>query len=397
MRFSKFKIISLSYLVRAFILGAGAILIVACDIRDPQYRATPEPVVENLLPIATMIPQAATHITTRNLTGGLEATASSPTPLSTMVPATAARQRPTSAPTVETPSFQATKDPYHGLSIIELASRSYGGGVLDILDTLEINDSFTRYLIAYPSDQLTIYGFMNVPNEGDNFPVAVVLHGYIDPEEYQTLTYTTRYADTLAEAGFFVIHPNLRGFPPSDSGADYFRTGLAIDVLNLISIIREQSQDPLGYLRRADTENIHLWGHSMGGGVVLRVIAVNNEPYIQAAVLYGSMSGDEVLNYEQIRIWSDGRVGDFELSAPKATLDTISPINFLERIQAPISIHHSVDDQVVPFDWSDNLCVELKELNHPVECHVYQGLPHTFLGAGDKVFIERTIDFYSRH
>lgn len=304
----------------------------------------------------------------------------------------------TLVPTLESqPTLIPTADPYDGLTISDLATRSYGGGQLEIVDTLENNESFTRYLITFPSDDLIIYGFMNVPNEGDHFPVAIVLHGYVDPDEYQTLSYTTRYADYLARAGYFVIHPNLRGFPPSDSGEDHFRTGLAIDVLNLISIIHGQSQDPLGYLRRADADNIHLWGHSMGGGVALRVITVNNEAYIRAAVLYGSMSGDELLNYQQIRIWSEGQAGDFELLASPSVLDQISPFGFLDRINAAVSIHHSRDDQVVPAEWSDILCQRLMDLNHPVECHVYHGLPHTFHGSGDTVFMERTVDFFRRH
>ena len=101
---------------------------------------------------------------------------------------------------------------------------------------------------------------MNVPNEGDNFPVALLLHGYIDPDEYETVAYTRRYADALAEAGYFVIHPNFRNYPPSDSGPDPYRIGYAIDVLNLIAIVREQSQDTLGTLRRANADDINLWG-----------------------------------------------------------------------------------------------------------------------------------------
>ena len=43
-----------------------------------------------------------------------------------------------------------------------------------------------------------IYGFMNVPNADGPHPVIIALHGYIDPAIYQTLDYTTRYADALA-------------------------------------------------------------------------------------------------------------------------------------------------------------------------------------------------------
>ncbi len=300
---------------------------------------------------------------------------------------------PTHQPT-NTPTPTEPPDPYADYTIEALAARTYGGGTLQIVDTLASNDVFTRYLITYPSDGLTIYGFMNVPNEGDDFPVALVLHGYIDPDAYETVAYTRRYADSLAEAGYFVIHPNFRNYPPSDSGPDFFRTGYAIDVLNLIAIIREQSQDPTGTLRRADAEDINLWGHSMGGGVALRVVTVNNAAYVKTAVLYGAMSGDEQLNYEQIRIWSNGQSGGFELAASPQALQAISPIYHLDRINAAISIHHSDVDDVVPPVWSDDLCQRLQAVGHPVECFTYANQPHTFRGDGDALFMARTVAFF---
>jgi len=304
-------------------------------------------------------------------------------------------------PRLETPlpatSLPPTVDPYQPFTIDALAARAYGGGELRILETLERKEQFARYLIDYPSDGLNIAGFMNVPNVGSKFPVAILLHGYIPPAEYETLAYTQRYADALAEAGYFVIHPNLRNYPPSESGPDLFRTGMAVDVLNLIAIIQEQSKDPLGPLRRAQADDINLWGHSMGGGVALRVVTVNNDEAIRTAVLYGSMSGDERLNYGRIQEWSGGRRGDFELAVPDEALDAISPINHLDRIQAAISIHHSDADDVVPLAWSEDLCRRLQGIGHPVECYTYHGAPHTFNGVWDEVFAERFVRFFDRN
>jgi hypothetical protein len=48
------------------------------------------------------------------------------------------------------------------------------------------NSYFTRMLVSYPSDGLKIYGFMNVPKQGNPpYPVIVAIHGYIEPEIIQ--------------------------------------------------------------------------------------------------------------------------------------------------------------------------------------------------------------------
>ncbi|MEZ4594644.1 MAG: alpha/beta fold hydrolase [Chloroflexota bacterium] len=355
--------------------------------------SSPAPVADLQPP--TFVPQPEATVTSEPLSVVAEQVAEA-TGTATQSPVSNL-QSPTPEPTATLPLPAPTPDPYAELTIDALTARSYGGGELDIIDTLEENETFTRYLITYPSDGLTIYGYMNVPNEGDNFPVVLLLHGYIAPAEYDTVAYTRRYADALAEAGYFVIHPNFRNYPPSDEGPNPYRIGYAIDVLNLIAIIRQQSQDPFGYLRRADEESIHLWGHSMGGGVALRVLTVNNAPYLQAAVLYGAMSGDERQNYEQIQVWSGGQNGPFELAASDFQLGQISPIFFLDRINTPISIHHSEGDETVPIAWSQDLCERLRVLEKPVECFTYYATPHTFRGEADALFMERVTRFFNEN
>lgn len=350
-------------------------------------------------PRPTLIPPTAATVTAAEpataTATSVPATATAfPEPTVTLTP-----PPPQPAPATVAPS--PTADPYAELTIDALSARSYGGGLLEITDTLETNEVFTRYEIKYPSDGLEIYGFMNVPNEGNNFPVVIMLHGSIPFNQYEIVPYTRRYADALAEAGYFVIHPNLRNYPPSDSGSNSYRIGYAIDVLNLIAVIREQSLDPLGTLRRADTDNIHLWGHSMGGGVALRVLAVNNEPYLRAAVLYASISGDEEKTYTRLRGRSNNQ-GQFELAAPPEMLRAISPINYLDRIEAAVAVHHSRDDDVVPVEWSEEVCAILDglfaggEIPHAPECFFYDLQPHTFRGDGDALFMERVIEFFGR-
>src|SRR5215208_2483723 len=204
------------------------------------------------------------------------------TPTLTVVPVATVTPLPTSTPTL-IPTASSTPDPYYPWSIDYLRSRTYGGGQIEFLEVMGQNLYFTRYLFRYPSDGLNIYGFANIPNDEEAHPVIIALHGYIDPAVYNTLDYTTHYADALASAGYIVLHPNLRGYTPSDNGENLFRVGMAIDVLNLIALVQSQSGGTVP-LKSANPDAIGLWGHSMGGGVTTRVLTVTDK--VKAAVLY---------------------------------------------------------------------------------------------------------------
>ena len=121
----------------------------------------------------------------------------------THTPTSLPTETPTATPTAtatSTPTSTATPDPFAEFTVDGLTARSYGEGELQVEEVLNVTNAFTRTLITYPSDGLTIYGFMNVPKGEGPFPVVLVLHGYVNPARYNTLTYTTGYADTLAHA-----------------------------------------------------------------------------------------------------------------------------------------------------------------------------------------------------
>ncbi|MHB8625599.1 MAG: alpha/beta hydrolase family protein [Aggregatilineales bacterium] len=301
----------------------------------------------------------------------------------------------TFAPSAQlTATVQATSDPFSGLSIAELAARSYGGGQVIIDQTLTGTTGFTRYFIHYPSDGLAIYGFMDVPTaaprKGSAYPVIIALHGYIDPSIYTTLDYTTGYADALARAGYLVLHPDLRNYGPSDKGPNLLRVGFAIDVLNLIAIVRTQGGQP-GPLQAANPAAIGLWGHSMGGGISIRVMTV--DPQIRAVVLGSPISGDDKLNVAHFL----NRPGQYDANFPDALFLRASPMYFYDRVQAAVSIHQGLADQTVPPAWSADLCARLKALQKSVECFTYPGQPHTFVGAGNQLFIQRMIAFFDTY
>lgn len=339
-----------------------------------------------LIPLALILsgcaPAAAESAPSQTATPTVIATAA-PTlpPTATIIPAPSA-----------TPTASPTPDPYAEVTVAGLRARAYGGGELEIVQRYGKNNAFTRYEFRYPSDGLNVYGFMDVPNGEGPFPVIIAVHGYIEPSRYNTLDYSTTYADSLAQAGYLVLHPNLRGYTPSDDGPNRFRAGFAVDVLNLITVLKAQGGQP-GPLALADPERLGLWGHSMGGGVSIRVMVVS--PDVDAVVLYGSMNADDRLNYERINtFFSDGTEGNEELQTSPEDFLRISPVNFLAEARAVVSIHHGSADLAVPPEWSEELCTRLRGLDKQVECFSYPGQPHTFIDQGDALFRQRVQEFF---
>ena len=161
-----------------------------------------------------------------------------------------------------------------------------------------------------------------------------------------------------------------------------------------MALVRSQAGAP-GPLANANAAEMHLLGHSMGGGMALRIITVDDG--VRAAALYGSMSGDEYKNYERILVWSDGETGEEELATAPEDMERIAPIHHLHRIDAAVTIHHGEADDVVPPEWSAELCQRLQELGKPVECCTYPDAPHTFQNEVDRLFQQRVIEFFNRY
>ncbi|MFN8411682.1 MAG: hypothetical protein U0Z26_04775 [Anaerolineales bacterium] len=212
------------------------LMLTACAVPQPTVLPTP-----TLLVVPVFVPLPTQTIT--------------PTPVPTF----------TLEPTF-TPLPTQTLAPYEQYRIDYLRSRSYGGGVFEIVETLSEHSKFTTYTIRYPSDGLFIYGVMNIPHEEGLYPVVISVHGYYKPKTYQILETDFTIEDELANHGYITIHPTMRNYSPSDSGDNLFRVGDAIDILNLITLVKS------GAVQKADPTRIGLGGRSMGGGITLRVL-----------------------------------------------------------------------------------------------------------------------------
>ncbi len=344
----------------------------------------------------------------------------------------------TSVPSTLTPSPTATPTtagwiyPY---TIAGLREHEYQGGKVRVGEQLKETDIYTSYEITYPSDGLTITGVLQIPKAGvEPFPVIVMNHGFFNRGVYNSGDGTDRAAEFLNRRGYLTISPDYRSWGGSESGYSLFYSGLVIDVINLVHAIPSVPE--------ADPERIGMWGHSMGGGVTLKVLAI--EPFvlrlrspsigsgsprsgtIKAAILYSTVSADDA---DIIDRWGPGCIGDIAagerlygcnssdvlpLDLPPGLIQAykqaafdpellgqVAALHHLEDVSAPVQIHYGTEDgkfiSGTPPEWSRKAYDGFIDAGRQAEIFAYEGEGHSFLADQWWAFMERSVRFFDEN
>ena len=335
---------------------------------------------------------------------------------------------PPPAPTItSTPIIPPTAEelifPY---TIEGLRQHDFQSGEVHIRETLDENEFYTSYLIDYPSDGLTITGIMQIPKGDGPFPVIVMNHGFYARSIYNSGDGTDRASAFLAQHGYITLASDYRSWGGSDVAESLFYSGLVLDVINLINAIPSSPE--------ADPNRIGMWGHSMGGGVTMKVLTILGDGVgvegprptsldIKAAVLYSPVSADD---FDIINRWGMGCFGDMatgdqvfgcnpadvipsslpptlqtayqKTASDVAALKDVAAYYHLYYVTTPIQIHYGTEDGQIysgtPPEWSIKLTKGLREAGKQVELYQYEGEGHSFIGEPWFVFMRRVLYFF---
>ena len=322
----------------------------------------------------------------------------SPTPtITTVVPAAGGESQ------IEPPPFAVGNE----LTVSALRAREIDGSEIVIEQSLADGANYTQHLASYLSEGNKIYGLLTVPfgdiPEG-GYPAIVFIHGYIPPTVYRTTERYVAYVDALARAGFVVFKIDLRGFGNSEgepTGA-YFSPDYTVDAISALKSLQK--------LEYVDAEGIGLWGHSMAGNIVLRAMLV--EPDVQAGVIWAGAvySYDDMVRYaiddpsfrreEQPTAVRAGTILRETYGPPNTKVPFWRAVSLTENIaylEAPLQIHHAVDDDVVNIGYSQDLAAVLDEANKPYEFYQYEGGGHNIVSPYFSDAMQRTIEFFRTH
>ncbi len=290
------------------------------------------------------------------------------------------------------------------LTIAALQAQEILGSDILIEETLANGANYAQSVASYQSEGNKVYGLLTVPlgeAPAGGFPAIVFVHGYIPPEIYRTTERYVAYVDALARSGFVVFKIDLRGFGNSEgepSGA-YFSPDYTVDAITALKSLQR-----LDYV---NPESIGLWGHSMAGNVVLRAMLV--EPDVQAGVIWAGAvySYEDMARYaiqdpsfrrdEQTTTIRRGTVLRETYGAPDTSVpfwQAVSLTENIEFLEAPLQIHHALNDGVVNIGYSQDLAAVLQEAGKFYELYTYEGGGHNIESPYFGDAMQRTIQFF---
>ena len=293
------------------------------------------------------------------------------------------------------------KKPLAKYSYPALHNTVFKGSEITIGKVVKDEEEFASYIYTFVVQGKKVSGLMNVPTRSGNYPIIIMIRGYVPSEIYEPGVGTSHGGEVLAQSGYITLAPDFFGYgssdnPPISSLEDRFLT--YVTVLELIQSVPNlnASLEKLSVEARYDGSHIGIWGHSNGGQIALSALEISGKKY--PTVLWAPVTKPfpySILYYTD-DIEDHGKalrkvIADFEIDYDA---EKYSLTNYLDWIQAPIQVHQGGADEAVPQLWSDAFVQTFEGKEKDVDYYTYPGDDHNFTQGNWGTVMQRTMDFY---
>ena len=258
-------------------------------------------------------------------------------------------------------------------------------------------DTFVeRELVHYPTfDGREIPAFFSTPETEppeSGYPVVVDIHGGPESQRRPSFASVTQY---LLNNGYAVFEPNVRG----SSGYGKAYSGLD-DVENRMDSVKD-IREGVGWLHdhpEVDRDRVVAMGGSYGGFMVLA--SLTDYPELWAAGVDIVGIANFVTFLENTGDWRRSlREAEYgSLDEDREFLESVSPINNIDRIEAPLFVLHGENDPRVPVGEAEQIVEEAREQGVPVRKLIFDDEGHGFAKLDNRIEAYREIaDFLAEH
>ena len=275
------------------------------------------------------------------------------------------------------------------LWVYDVASKQSTQITYALVGGLRSSDMVTPYLVQYPSrdGKFTISAFAYVPNNiqrNGKFPAIVYIHG---GPAVQSMDSFNRWIQYIVNQGYLVIAPNYRG--STGYGKEFTDANIGDaggqelnDVLDAAEWIKKS-----GFV---DPKKLIVMGGSYGG--YLSMMAVTKAPDMWAAavpIVPFVNWFTEIANEDPIlREYDLATMGDPVKN--KALYEDRSPINFVDKIKAPILLLAGGNDPRCPASEAQQVADAVKKNGGTAQLKIYHDEGHGFSR------VENQIDAYQK-
>ena len=239
-------------------------------------------------------------------------------------------------------------------------------------------------------DGVRVPGFLLRPRAGGRRPTVIDLHG---GPEAQSRPRWFPWTVALVAAGFNVLFPNVRG----STGYGVRYRSLDDGHLRLDSVRDvDAAADWLAREGIAPLDRIGVMGVSYGGYLALAAAVFFPKRWAGVVDIFGV--SDYVAQFERVPSWRRPlREVEFgSLAEDRDFIASISPANFLDRMEAPLLVIHGANDSLVSVAQSERVVEVLRQRGHDVTYVRYEDEGHGFAHAHN--FADATlkiVEFFS--
>jgi dipeptidyl aminopeptidase/acylaminoacyl peptidase len=242
------------------------------------------------------------------------------------------------------------------------------------------------YPIKYAArDGEEIHGYLTLPAGGKKtgLPLVVMPHG---GPTVRDIWACDPLVQLLANRGYAVLQMNFRGSP--GYGTEFYNKGKRGIGRGMQDDIEDGTRWAIaqGF---ADPRRIAIVGGSYGGYAALFALAHNPELYRCGISIAGVTDWADIIKerkgeeykfaYLHWREW----IGDPKHDA--AFLASISPVNFADKITAPVFIVQGKDDRTVPPKQARKMVDALEKAGRPPQALYFSGEGHGFKQEKNRV------------
>jgi dipeptidyl aminopeptidase/acylaminoacyl peptidase len=248
-------------------------------------------------------------------------------------------------------------------------------------------------LVHYPTfDGREIPAYFSVPDVEGQVPVVVDIHGGPESQRRPSFSATKQY---FINHGYAVFEPNVRG--SSGYGKAYGHLDDVEKRMDSVADI-EAAVEWLHDHPAVDPDRVVAKGGSYGGFMVLA--ALTEYPDLWAAGVDIVGIANFVTFLENTGEWRrELREAEYgSLDEDRAFLESISPINNIDRIRAPLFVLHGENDPRVPVSEAHQIVERTREQGVPVRERIFPDEGHGLSKLENRIEAYREIvDFLDEH